>query len=319
MNERWKETWRARVGALTAGVTAAALCGFVACAPADGPVEVRSELADGPVGSARVISVVHQLRPGALVASVGYADTASVPVVAGDGSAQIDINVLLGKPIRPTSPGDERLWSAARSAGVATLEIARDDRRATRQGRWTRQARLADGRVSSVEVVAEGGAPVSSRVVRVGGEVVLRDESRWKQAGGVWLLEERTLTAFAGGRAVGWMETRVETSALRTASRSEVARRVVASAAGRMVVAVADVVGPAPLFAQSSEVGSGPCAKQQESADDAYSDFLASGALFAVSVMGTPIAMAAAYVNLLRAAHKVDVADARMDACVASA
>jgi hypothetical protein len=316
MTEAWKVLRPPRAAALTAAAIVAVA--IAACAPAEHAAGPRAELADGAAGSARVVTLVHVMRPGALVASVGYADTTTVPVVAAGGSAGIDVDVLLGRPVKPTNPDDERLWSVART-GAAMLEVARDDRRPTAQGSSTRRVRLSDGRLANVELRAEGGAPVSRRIVRVGGEIVLSEEASWQRVDGVWRLRRRTMTAFAGGRAVGWVETSVETSALRTASRAEVARRALASAAGRAAVAVADAVGPAPLYAQSDEVGSGPCAKQQEAADDAYSDFMASGALFAVSILGTPVAMAAATINLLRAAHRVDVADARMDACVASA
>src|SRR4051812_17530896 len=127
MSDRRKISWLPRAHALTRVAIVGAV--LAACAPAERVAGPVAELADGAGGSARVVTLVQVMRPGSMVASVGYADTSTVPVLIADGSAGIDVNVLSGRPIKPTNPGDEKLWSVARSGGAAMLEVARDDTR----------------------------------------------------------------------------------------------------------------------------------------------------------------------------------------------
>ena len=311
MNGQWKVLRPPRAAML--GLAAVSLA---ACAPerSAGP---RAVLADGASGSARVITVVHVMRPGALVASVGYADTSSGPVLVTDGSAGVDIAALPTRPRVPNADDDARLYGAARSAAGARLEIARDDRRPSRQGRWAREVRLADGRVARIAYEASGGAPVSRTTLTIAGQTVASEEMRWHRAGGVWQLASRTVTAFREGRAVSWAEFRVESAPLRTASAAERVR----SATGRVlragVLAAADALAPASLQAQAM---TGPCGKEANTALDALKDYETSVALFATATLsGNPFAMAGAAINMLRSADKIDDTQARLDQCVDAA
>jgi hypothetical protein len=315
MNERRKNRWRPRARALT--VLTMVASAVAACAPAERADGPRAVLADGASASARVITVVHALQPGAVIAGVGYADTTTAPVVVNDGSAAVDLNALLLKP-PTTNPGDIRLYSTARSRGVAALEVARDGRHARRQGRWTREARLDDGRVARFEFEATGGGPVSQVTLRVNGETVSTETRHWaRSAEGVWTLASRTLTLFQKGRATGWIETRVEVAPLRTASAAERVEMGAASVLRAGARAAADALAPAPLFAQAM---TGPCGPQANATLDALKDYESSVALLGSAMLSAnPFATVAAGVNVLRTATKVDDAEARLDACVAAA
>jgi hypothetical protein len=313
---------------------AAALAGVAACAPAERAEGPRGRLADGAGGVARVITVAHVMRPGAIVASVAYADTSRGAVTVTDGVAVAALGPG-GRPTRPDADRDGRLYdrltSASSVAGAAkaglALVVARDERVPLRQGRWTRALRLADGRAAEVEMEARGGAPVSSVTVRGGGAVAFAVASEWRREGGAWALARRTLTAFEGGRATGWVETRVEAPVLRAASGADApgaAARVLA-VAGRGAKAVGDALGgalaspfaPAPLQAQAM---TGPCGTQANAALDAIDDFVASGLIFAAATAsGNPFAISAAYINWARSARKMDLMQDRLDECVASA
>jgi hypothetical protein len=311
MSNRRKFLRPPRATALTAAFMMAV---WAACAPADRAIGPRATLADGSGGSARVISVVHVTQPGAAVATVGYADTTTAPVVVTDGSAGVDLDAL-AKPKVP-NPGDQRLYSIAPRLGAA-LEIARDGRHVARRGRWTHEVRLADGRMGVFEFEAKDGAPVSQVTLTVNGETVVRETRSWQAVSGVWRLSSRTIAAYRGGRAVSWVEMRVESGPLRTASAVERVRVQTASVLRAGALAVADAVAPSALYGQAM---TGPCGTQANTALDALKDYESSVALFgAAALSGNPFATFAAAINLLRSAEKVDDTQDRLDSCVAAA
>lgn len=204
--------------------------------------------------------------------------------------------------------------SAARiMAGAEEIELlvaVGDHGTPARTGSWTVQAgRRIQGPNTSITFTAANGAPVSEATRRRGGQVVSRVSTEWARARGGWVVIARTISVYQNGRLARSITTTFDDPhvAHMAYSRTPITRLAVAPAV-RDVPAV-------PRFDLYGEDGE-PCAKEVDAVEDALDAFLLADALL-IACLGGPLPCLAAGANVIYRAHVVDVAEGRLDECIA--
>ena len=297
---------RACVGAALLGATAA--CGDRPNGPdvaaldgrrIDGSLTVVSRIADPASGLPRAV----------------WMDSSTFSAELRDGIA-VTKGVQLGGS-KADGVGGGRPLMSARSGEEGLELVVAQSKGSARQGTWRRRAKGGSGAVREVEFAAHGGEPISERTVYVNGAPVVKVIESWERQGTGWLLTERSVIAYRDGVAAGSLTIRVSATVGALAARPWAPQNISSAAADVLAPAIELVtraMTPAALYA------AGACEREVQVMEDAIENYLFATALLAVSVAtANPGAIGAALVNEARAGRAMDVAEQRLDDCVAKA
>ena len=263
------------------------------------------------------LTVVSRITdPGSGLPRTVWTDSATFSAEVRDGIAVTSgVQIGSGTAGRTTS-GGRPLASWAGSGAEEGLELAvAHSRGSARQGTWRRRVTDRSGRVREIELAAHGGEPISERTISENGVPLIKVIESWRRAGTGWLLTERSVIAYREGVAGASLTILVSSSAGEVAARAWTAQNLEIAAADVLAPAlelVARAMTPAALHA------AGACEQQLQAMDDAMDEYLFATVLVGAALLsGNPIFVAGAAINEVKAARELDVAEQRLDDCVA--
>lgn len=191
----------------------------------------------------------------------------------------------------------------ALSGRVMPVTFAASANVVRRAGRWEHHAPRVLGKPDRlIRVTATGGAPPSRLEFVQDGRVVATIATEWAQVRHTWFIRRRVISLHKDGVAAKTLELVFDEP------RSD--RLSVPLASPSLTIAAA-----APSDAASFDIG--PCQAQLDAMYDALDTWLIAD-LGLFGCLAGPKYCFAAFVGLLAAARQVDVAEERLDRCIAA-